>query len=172
MSLENFNKLDLLSRYSKDYSVFVETGTAGAVTSIAAGEIFDAVYTIELNFDFYISAIEKTYGISNVFPLYGDSSIVLGKILNAIDKPCIILLDAHFVGDGVIGVSGHTPVEDELEAIFPSYKETHYKHIVLVDDIRLFGEDENYPTVEFLQNFCKKIGYKYFIENDIMVMHP
>lgn len=170
--LENKYKLRLLSKFGKRYSTFVETGTAGAVTSISASNIFNKVYTIELDFDFYLSAIEKSCKVNNVFPVYGDSGTVLGPLLHALDEPCVILLDAHYVGDGVVSEDGDTPIVKELEMIFPGNKETHYPHVVLIDDYRLFGVDPSYPSVSYIKEFCDRINYSFLVKDDIMVLTP
>lgn len=171
MNDENAFKLNLLAKY-EEYPLFVETGTATAVTAIGACDIFDHVFTIELDFDYYLEAVVKMCKHNNMTALYGDSGKVLEKLLYGLDQPCVILLDAHFVGDGVSGEFGHTPVLQELEAIFPSYKETHYPHVVLIDDYRLFGFDPAYPNVQAIKDLCERIGYKFQVFGDVMVLSP
>ena len=168
---ENLQKIEIINKHKHGLDIFIETGTAGAVTSSLASQFFKKVYTIDLNFDFYLAAIEKTFSLGNVFPLWGDSPKVLNSILFGVDGPCVILLDAHDVGDGVRGTE-EAPVLQELEIIFPSYKEKWYRHVILIDDARLFGSNPNYPSLQDLQAVADRIGYAVKVENDIIVMVP
>lgn len=170
LNKENLLKIKIIEKYnSGNLSTFVETGTASATTAILASEIFKSVYTIDINFDFYLSAVEKTFRLKNVFPLYGDSPLVLNSLLFAIDEPSVILLDAHDVGDGIRGTE-EAPILKELETIFPSNKHTYHPHLVLIDDARLLDSNPEYPTFSQIKDFAERIGYEVVLDSDILVL--
>lgn len=161
-------KIDLLSRYPR-HGVFIETGTAQAFTATRASMDYEKVYTIELDFGFYLNAVKKFAHSTSIFPIYGDSAEVLPALLSVLDEPCVILLDAHYVGSGARGESD-TPVREELEAIFPSGRQRHLPHVVLIDDARLFGADPAYPTIESIEKFAARVGFQTEIKDDIIRM--
>jgi len=150
-------------------AVFIETGTASGVTSEYAASIFRQVYSIDLNVEFYQEAFfGKFFNHDNLHAIYGDSATVLGRLLSNMESPCVILLDAHYVGDGVKSPIGDTPIKNEIETIASS----NFRHVILVDDMRLFGVDESYPDSDFLVDFAVKKNYKIITKDDIARLVP
>jgi hypothetical protein len=79
-------------------------------------------------------------------------------------------LDGHYSG-GVTGIGSlETPIIKELQTIFnhPLSK----KHVILIDDARLFNGTRDYPKIEELQVFVKtqKENLEFYVENDIIVV--
>lgn len=153
-------------RYERD--VFVETGTAQAHTLelVVNDGMFREYHSIELDLDFYKQAIAKFTDVPTVVIHHGESDKVLSSLLPKLDTDCLFWLDAHWVGgeDDVIGSHGETPVMQELHHIF----DTPQKHVILIDDARLFGVEGNYPTLEEVQELAKINGYDYKLAKDII----
>lgn len=168
---EALAKFSLIEEFSDPNGIFIETGTAGGTTSQHAAGFFSHVYTIELDFGFYDQAVQRFFDNDKVTPVYGDSAIMLGSILYKLKGPATILLDAHFVGSGAMGESGHTPVVEELKAIFPNGGSI-YPHIVLIDDARLFSSDPAYPTMTWVSGFADTINYDMITKDDIIRLTP
>ena len=134
--------LDLKQKY--DLDIFVETGTLVGNTAKWASEHFSQVYTVECSYKFYILALDKLKGLSNVELIHGFSQYVLKGILPSLTGPVLFWLDAHWSRD--LGYSNSQkvlcPVMEEIEAIGKS----EFDHVILVDDFRLFGEQAGWPT--------------------------
>lgn len=151
--------------------VFIETGTAGATTVQSALEVgYDLVVSIELNHGFYRMAAQRYLREPRVRILHGDSALLLQDALAAIQESAVILLDAHYTGgpDDVRG-DGDTPVLAELVHI----SHHPHKHVVLIDDARLFGTDPEYPTVEQINDMMGPADYApAIIVDDIIRLVP
>lgn len=137
-----------------DRTVFVETGTAVGNTSIWASNFFDSVITVEYMEDLYRSCIERFWNINNIKLIHGDSSQWIDLIVHNVNEDAVWFLDAHNVNreDGLKPPS-ETPVVDEIVAIFKAA----YNHIVIIDDLRLFGSEAGYPYL----NEVRDLGNRY-----------
>lgn len=167
MSVEEHSSR-IIGEYQSKYNlpVFVETGTAGGSTLelvVQAGQ-FDEYHSIELDDAFYRQACDNFENRAYIW--HGESDVVLRNILPQIDRPCLFWLDAHWVGgeDDVMGSHGETPVMAELDAIF----DTVHKHVILIDDARLFGVEGNYPTLQDLEAYALANGFGMEVEHDII----
>jgi len=134
-SLQN-DFLPLLKGYTREYSVFIETGTYEGDTIFAMEPYFDTLYTIELKEAFYRSVKAKYNGTKINF-LLGDSAVVLGDVLPIIKQPSIFFLDGHWSsGDTAKGLKD-CPLIEELTLINTLLTESA---IIIIDDCRLFGK--------------------------------
>lgn len=80
--------------------VFVETGTChGAMVEAVAPE-FDQVFTVEMFAQNYRSAAKKLSYLSNVECFYGDSPPFLSDLVEQLQRPALVFLDAHYSGGG------------------------------------------------------------------------
>jgi len=152
---------DLILSIKADRKVFVETGTAVGETTVWASNHFDQVVSIEFMEDLYRSCIERFWNINNIKLIYGDSGEWIDLFEFNILEPAVWFLDAHNVNrsDGLMPPS-ETPIVEELISIFKSSQD----HIVVVDDLRLFGTEPGYPTVEDIEN----LGSRYLFDIEIM----
>jgi hypothetical protein len=86
--------------------------------------------------------------------LLGDSCQVLPHVLHELQVPALFWLDAHWSG----GVTGRgdtqTPLIEELQLVLAHPVDGH---VVLVDDARLLGVDEDYPT---LNEICALVALR------------
>jgi hypothetical protein len=148
-----------------DIRVFVETGTYLGEMAAAVCNDFDRIYSIELSEDLFKHAAKKFAGHHHITILHGDSFQVLPEILRQIDIPCLFWLDGHYSSRNA---------EKEKSSIFEELKQISAhpikKHVILIDDARLFTGKNDYPTIEFLKAFVKNIlpYYEFDAHNDII----
>ena len=152
-----------------DYRILIETGTNDGATPLALVDLFDKIYTIEINaqtFERNIPVFEK---YNNIEALCGDSFFLLPDLMGRIKTPCIFWLDGHGGGGQTCGIK-ETPVKEELECIF----RTNLPHVILVDDARLFGRDPAYPTLEWVRDIAttQDINFKFNYMDDIIRITP
>jgi hypothetical protein len=114
----------------------------------------------------------RRYGVKNVFPFLGDSTHVLPEILKMLDENLIFWLDGHWsMGDTGKGEK-QSPLLEECHAILEYCNTKNKKAILMIDDVRLFGRNQNQIdwkdiTVESIEGVLKPFIKNSFIENDI-----
>ncbi len=150
--------------------VFIETGTYRGDMIRAVKDLFEEVYTIELDEALYRSAKKRFATAKNVFLLCGDSGELLGEVLKRMRRPCVMWLDAHFSR----GISAHgpdeTPVLRELHEIMAHTGDLN--HVILVDDAEAFSGVGGYPTIRDVEERAKRGGYTCCeIRDDIIRLH-
>ncbi len=160
--------LDLRDEYN--LNIFIETGTLIGNTARWASGNFKKVYTIEISYPFYVNAREKLSDCKNIQVIYGKSIVQLPRILKKIDEPVLFWLDAHWSKD-----LGHLPIDailcpilGEIQAISLS----DHKHIILIDDFRLFGVERGWPSKDEVQEALEAMGKKISFFSDIFVAIP
>jgi hypothetical protein len=175
-------KRELLSNYRKKYNLhtFIETGTFLGDTADAMKKYFPKIYTIELQPELAKEAIER-FKNTDIEVLYGDSAKLLPGILSKINNKSILFwLDAHFSGSQIEGnkvlttARGEkdTPILEELDIIL---KDGLGRNVILIDDARAFGHNNDYPTIKHLKTFLNERGVSnkmISIKNDIIRITP
>jgi hypothetical protein len=156
------NKQNLIVSYVQKHGIscFIETGTCFGNMVYRIKDHVDKVYSIEVDDTLHKISNLRFLFTSNVTILHGDSGNELYRLLPSIKERCLFWLDAHYSG-GITGKSStDTPIIQELKAI-----DAHFirNHIILIDDIRCFGEGD-YPTIESVCTAIKKINDNYLIE--------
>ena len=143
----NINK-DVLSKFDNNY--FIETGSYigdGIQTALDAG--FKNVISIDITPQYYDICKNRFKDNSNVTILFGDSVKVLPALLQDINEPVTILLDAHYIDTTTNYGDKMCPVLDELDII-----KTHaekFNDIILIDDMRCWT-DTNWNQVNYQFN--------------------
>jgi len=135
----------LFQDYKKDIKIFIETGShvgSGIMNAIKAG--FEEIHSIELQDNLFERCKDRFKNFRDIFLYHGDSRSYLELILQKIDKPCLIWLDAHFSG-GETGGNNDSPLYKELEII----KRYGNYHTVLIDDIR---SEDNILLIDTLKS--------------------
>jgi len=158
------DKRDIIMQYANEYrcKCFVETGTYLGDTVERMKVFFDKVYSIELGKSLYENACIRFANDSNVILHCGDSGELLKDILPEIDEKILFWLDGHYSCGITVKGSKNTPIIKELEAIS---RNNQKNHIILIDDAKCFGVEEDYPTIEEL----RKIVLCFFPESDFRV---
>lgn len=164
-------KLAVLDFYRARFqpSIFIETGTYEGDTVLAMQDRFRRLYTVELSRDLHQQAVARLAGHRHITALQGDSTDVLPSILKEINEPCFFWLDGHYSGGKTAKGKLNCPLLQELECIV-----THpiRHHVILVDDARLLGKQEDYPTVKELAELGGRSGYISELHYDILCLTP
>jgi len=169
-------KRQIILQYAKKHRLryLVETGTSFGDTVEALKTRFDRVYSIELSKQLYLEACKRFRPDAHVSILQGDSATVLSEIIPQLKGPALFWLDAHYSGGGLRGSlsargTKDTPILDELSRILES-REKRHGQVVLIDDIRLFGTDPEYPSLGEIHALLERHSctYRSRISHDVM----
>jgi predicted O-methyltransferase YrrM len=152
------------------YDTFVETGTHMGHTAFEMAQYMKRVDTIEIKKDLYdgCKAVRDQHNIANVNLHLGDSTTVLSKILDTLDKECIFFLDGHYSHGATGKGDKDVPLLEELQQINNKH---NYDSIIIIDDARLFGTkmDEDWSDVtldKIINCFDKGKIYSSFLNED------
>jgi len=162
-----------ISKCAQQYGVrtLVETGAYLGDMVQAMKPRFDKIFTIELSPDYAARARKRFASSPSVTVLEGSSDAVLASLVGKFKQPVLFWLDAHYSGGATARGAQDTPVIQELELIF---KPGSPRHVVLIDDARLFGTDPAYPTVDALTDFvrARAPGYSVSVADDAIRILP
>lgn len=148
-------KQDILLRYQRQRSfrTFVETGTFTGEMVAAMLPHFDRLISIEMAPAIHEEARRRFDGNSRVRLLLGDSGTLLPGVLAALDHPALFWLDGHYMGGTTARAGQDSPVQAELTALL---RHRVRRHLVLIDDARLFTGVEGYPTFAELETWVRR----------------
>jgi hypothetical protein len=149
----------------------VETGTYMGDMVAAMSADFDQIHSIELGPDLFEKARQRFAGMAHVQLHQGDSATTLPEVLRRLNGPALFWLDGHYSAGITAKGSKDTPIVEELEAI---YRHDAQRHVILIDDARLFDGSADYPT---LDNLRKRVtGWSpnavMAVADDIIRLHP
>jgi hypothetical protein len=169
-------KKDLVASYVPQ--VFVETGThhgAGVQWALDAG--FDCIYSCEINPEDYGYCLRRFEDQTDKVHLkLDDSREFLREVMETLTTRALFWLDAHWCESG----GGHLndcPLLEELAIIGSHSIRTH---IILIDDVRLFGSQIAFPTQQEVLTALREINsgymFRYFnstaAECDVLAAIP
>jgi hypothetical protein len=114
---------------------YIETGTflGRGISSVLNN--YDTIHSIELSEKWYNYNVEQFKDHSHVKMYHGDSKQVLPMLLETIQEPVTIYLDAHYSGGQTEFGEEETPLLYELAIL----KERKFDDIIIIDDCRLLG---------------------------------
>jgi hypothetical protein len=162
-------KQGILRDYSRKYGlrILVETGTYQGDMVEAMRDDFDRIYSIELSGDLCQKAMKRFKGVGHVEIVHGDSGNELQQVLRRIHRPALFWLDGHYSGGETARGKKDTPICEELLQIFGS---EDMRHVILIDDARLFGTDPAYPKLDELGHYVKsrRPGLDIVVHDDII----
>jgi hypothetical protein len=141
-------KARTVRKYAKQYGLrsLVETGTYRGGMIATVKRDFDEIYSIELSDKLHAVARERFAKDKHVTLICGDSGEELPRVVERLACPALFWLDAHYSGgETAKGIEGN-PIMREIACVLKDRK----AHVILVDDMRLFGADPAYPTPEAL----------------------
>ncbi len=164
-------KLSVLRCYAQNFKpgIFVETGTYQGDTVYALRNEFRKLYTIELSHELYERARARLETAGNITPLEGDSTAILPRVLKEINEPCLFWLDGHYSGGPTAKGDVNCPLLRELACILSHPVK---RHVILMDDARLFGKVQDYPTVAELTEQGRAGGYRSELHCDMLCLTP
>lgn len=160
--------------YARRYqcATFVETGTfRGATAALMAAQGL-RVHTVELAEQLYREAAQRFAGDPRVNCIHGDSATALRELTRQpLDGPILYWLDAHYSGGATARGETDVPVLSELMHIFASRPR---RDVILIDDIRCFGVEKDYPRLEFLLDLVGAYlpGHDAVVYNDVLRITP
>jgi len=126
--------LVLALRDSLGAKVFIETGTYRGGTAEWACRHFADVQSIEWSEAIYRETKARIGGLPNLTLHCGDTREILPQLVQALDKPAVMWLDAHWSGKATAGISDQCPLLEELTIIDRAGPEV----AMLIDDARFF----------------------------------
>jgi hypothetical protein len=147
-------KRQILKRFSDEYElrVLVETGTYYGDMVWAMRDHFDRVYSIELSEELHRKAQDRFKDAPNVELICGDSAVELGKLMTRLDRPTLFWLDGHYSAGVTARGAKDTPIYEELAHILSA---PDIGHVIIIDDARCFGTDQDYPSLAQLSDFVR-----------------
>lgn len=175
-------KRKIIISLSKKYNcseLFIETGTYMGDTVAFLKDEFNKLISIELSEELAAKAKHRFKNEAKIQIVQGDSTEQLAFLLSSINGPIVFWLDGHYSSEFSIGSDhiktgkGHklTPIMEELNHIS---KHAVKKHVILIDDARLFDGTGDYPTKGEVERFVKKYlpEFKLSVKNDIIRILP
>lgn len=157
--IQNYQRLNL------QLSTFVETGTSYGDMAEVAAFWFNTVHTIELDPVLAESSRSRLAYLKHVHVHEGDSALVLPSVLDSLETPVLVWLDAHYSGEGTAKADRETPIERELDLVLTHPLAT----VVLVDDAREFGHGD-YPSLDTVEEVTRANGWDFRVDMDIIRM--
>lgn len=162
-------KEQVVRRYAADcgVNVLIESGTYLGEMVAAMQRHFTRIVSIELDPVLHKRASEKFFRVPHVEILQGDSGELMPRILSSLDAPALFWLDGHFSGGHTAMGKRETPIRQELEHILAH---TELRHVILIDDARLFNGTHDYPTLADLEAFvrARRQRVRFEVEDDII----
>jgi len=164
-------KLNVLRFYAQTFmpGIFVETGTYQGDTVYALRNAFRKLYTIELSHELYERARARLETAGNITAYEGDSTAILPQVLEQINEPCLFWLDGHYSGGPTAKGDVNCPLLREIACILSHPVK---QHVILMDDARLFGKVQDYPTVAELTEKGRVGGYQSELHCDMLCLTP
>lgn len=151
-------------------NLFVESGTYLGKSCDAALSHFDHIHTIELDENLYKRALRHFAQKPQVHLYHGSSEQIFLSLLPTLHEYKILFwLDGHYSKTAELFNTPYTkstPIMEELESIRQCNITTA---VILIDDLRLFGTDPEYPTLQELRDAIVAISpdYRFIIYGDV-----
>ena len=166
-------KEELIRDYAQtfDTKILIETGTYLGDMVHAMRKTFSRIVSFELDQALAEQARNRFAKDDYVQIIQGDSGKLLGTLLAKIDQPCLFWLDGHYSGGITAKGALETPINNELNFIL---SHPIKGHVILIDDARCFTGENDYPTLDELQNLVneRKEDWKFSVEHDVIRIHP
>lgn len=108
----------------------------------------DRIVSIEIEAKLYAAARRRFAGQPTVELIEGDATDVVPQLLQMMDQPPLLWLDGHFSE----GVTGQGREIEPAATILQSLARIRIPSgmTIVVDDLRLFGREPGYPTIDTL----------------------
>ena len=173
LPMPHYGKQKVVSEYAERFPrpIFIETGTYTGHMVYAMLNMFEEVYSIELDQMLAEKARRLFAGYRRVHIVEGESSQVLPGILAGIQRPCLFWLDAHYSGGSTAKGPLDTPIVEELNCIL--CHDCADSHVLLIDDARCFTGGNDYPDINVLKQHIlnRRPGWIFEVKDDIIRTH-
>lgn len=150
----------------------VESGTFQGDMVQAQKNNFERIYSIELSPELRQKAARRFRGTKHIKIIQGDSGKVIPEIMPLLKGKTLFWLDGHYSGGITAKGEKECPIFEELDAILGH---NQLKHVILIDDARLFNGTHDYPELDDLFAYVTSRLNDYgpsFVENDIICFLP
>lgn len=165
-------KQSTVRRYGERFhvAVFVETGTYEGEMVEAVKKSFQRIYSVELDSALFERAKSRFSFYEHITILRGDSGDILPQLLRDLRVPTLFWLDAHYSRGITARGELETPIMRELESIL---RHDVSGHVILIDDVRCFTGEHDYPTVEEVRQFVfsTRPEVQFSVADDIIRIH-
>jgi hypothetical protein len=138
---------------SRQFTTFIETGTFTGEMIEAMRPHFQRLISIEMSPEIHEGARRRFAGDPRIELLLGDSAVVLPRVLEQVRDPALFWLDGHFMGGCTARGGEDSPVRHELGALLAHPVR---RHLVLIDDARLFDGTAGYLTISELRDWIHR----------------
>lgn len=164
-------KQQIVREYAAAYhlTTLVETGTFYGEMVAACRNIFDRIFSIELQESLYLRAQKRFARDPHISILKGDSATELPRVIAQLKESALFWLDAHYSGGVTARSMSETPIVKELDLIFASGLKPL---VVLIDDARCFDGTHDYPTLDYVKAFARAQGYFCKVSDDVIRITP
>lgn len=159
----------LILRNMGHRTLYFETGSAQGESAAWALQYFDRVITVEFCEDNYVACLQRFWNEPRCMVIRGDSGLLMPALEYRIEEDAVVMLDAHYVDDGDerIAPTGVTPVLQELDALCRNAND----HVIFIDDARLFGTVQGYPSEIELSAFARDRLYVTQQQDDVFILN-
>jgi len=166
-------KYDVLRDYGRRYhtSVLIETGTFYGNAIFTLRRDFSEIHSIELAPALHELNLRELGHLSHIHLHFGDSAEVLPCLLRDLREPALFWLDGHFCAGPSARGASYTPVSIELDQLL---RRPANRHVVLIDDARLFVGRDSYPSIAELREMVHRHrpDAKFGVDLDIIRIAP
>jgi hypothetical protein len=161
-------KRAIITRYVRYYhpSIFIETGTFRGDTVARIAALVPNVISIELDETLWQVARQRFARRPNIQIMHGDSAHLLAAVVAELRGRALFWLDGHYSGPSTALSNDPTPIMAELKTILAS----DLGHIVLIDDARVFGESDGWPTLAEIRELVseRRPDARWSVSDDII----
>ncbi len=164
-------KQSVIKKLAKEFGldILIETGTYKGDMIEALKKKFKKLISIELSKFYFQNATQRFKEDNHVEIINGDSGKEVRKLLKKLSSPALFWLDGHYSGGKTAKTKLNTPILEELGGIL-SHK--IQKHVVLIDDARLFNGKDDYPKVSQIRKLIGSLPYRLGVKDDLIIITP
>lgn len=143
-------KYRVIRAYARRYAtpVMIETGTFYGDAIFALRREFREIHSVELARGLFDFNAEELAHHRHIHLHFGDSAVVLPRLVSQVTAPTLFWLDGHFCSGPSARADIDTPISAELDCILSRPPGCD---VVLIDDARLFVGQDGYPSIEQLR---------------------
>ena len=169
----HYHKMKRIAHLARRYGceTFIETGTYYGQTVNYAARHFRQVMSVEIFEPLYEYNRKQFAHRPEIRLFLGDSSQQLKAMIAESQGRILYWLDGHYSGSGTGIGEDVSPILNELDLI---RQHARRGDCLLIDDLRLFGHDAGYPTVEETLEAIRRIdpAYHTYFDCDCIVAVP